>query len=86
MIAQIQTRLVELWTNTAHCHLVEDRAPFFFSDFEYREVELAVPAHPSAIHHRSDPYLLIRPEGDWDQRGILEQSQSRRPPGKDEAA
>ncbi|MGB3626064.1 MAG: GNAT family N-acetyltransferase [Henriciella sp.] len=86
MIAQIQSRLTDLWWNTAHCRLVKDRPAFFFSDYEYREIELTVPVHPHAIHHLSDPYLLIRPEGDWDRKGVLERSQMRRHAGEDEAA
>jgi predicted GNAT family N-acyltransferase len=86
MIAQIQARLKSLWSNTAHCRVADDRPRFRFSDFEYCEIELAVPAHPQAIHYRSDPYLLIRPEGDWDREGVLERSLDRERPEQDEAA
>ncbi|WP_233355687.1 GNAT family N-acetyltransferase [Henriciella litoralis] len=77
MIGQIQARLWPLWSRVLHCHLQEDRAKFSFSDFEYLEIHIPVPRHPDALSPTSDPYVLIRPEGDWDRRGILEASTDR---------
>ena len=40
-------------------------------------MEISVSAHPDAIRLNSDPMTIIRPEGDWDTPGILEQSAQR---------
>ncbi|TKW74593.1 MAG: GNAT family N-acetyltransferase, partial [Bradyrhizobium icense] len=32
---------------------------------------------PDAITIGSDPYLIIRPEGDWDRPGVLDRSAER---------
>ena len=50
---------------------------FVFSDFDYVEVKLETEKHPQSITLDDDPYVLIRPEGQWDVPGILELSASR---------
>ncbi|NQY39544.1 MAG: GNAT family N-acetyltransferase [Henriciella sp.] len=77
MLAQIQARLWPLWSKTLNCRLMEDHPNFYFSDYEYCEMEISVSAHPDAIRLNSDPMTIIRPEGDWDTPGILEQSAQR---------
>ncbi|MEP1142597.1 MAG: GNAT family N-acetyltransferase [Henriciella sp.] len=77
MLAQIQARLWPLWSKTLNCRMMDDHPNFFFSDFEYCEIEISVAAHPEAIRSTSDPMTIIRPEGDWDAPGILDQSASR---------
>ena len=77
MTAQIQARLWPLWSRTLNCRLLKDRPSLFFSDFEYYEIEIPLMAHPSAIRHNSDPYVMIRPEGAWDAPGVLDASSVR---------
>mgnify|MGYP001793021879 FL=1 len=77
MLAQIQARLWPLWSKTLNCRRMDDLPNFYFSDFEYCEMEISVSAHPEAIRLTSDPMVIIRPEGDWDTPGILEQSADR---------
>lgn len=77
MLAQIQARLWPLWSKTLNCRLMDDHPNFYFSDYEYCEMEISVSAHPDAIRLNSDPMTIIRPEGDWDTPGILEQSAQR---------
>ena len=77
MLAQIQARLWPLWSKTLNCRLLDDHPNFYFSDFEYCEMEISVSAHPDAIRLNSDPMLIIRPEGDWDRPGILEKLATR---------
>jgi hypothetical protein len=48
-----------------------------FSDFSYTEVLLETDPHPEAITLDADPYVLIRPEGEWHLPGILEASATR---------
>lgn len=80
MIAQIQARLWPLWGRILKCELRESRPSFYFSDFEYFEIEIPLRKHPNALHKDVDPYVLIRPEGEWDQPGILDLSVKREDP------
>tara|TARA_B100000949_G_scaffold129878_1_gene114468 strand:- start:143 stop:793 length:651 start_codon:yes stop_codon:yes gene_type:complete len=77
MIGQIQARLWPLWSRVLHCTLQEGRTRFSFSDYDYLEIDIPVPTHPDALSPQSDPFILIRPEGDWDREGILEKSAER---------
>lgn len=77
MIAQIQARLWPLWSRTLTCRRLQDRPRIFFSDFEYYEIEIPLAAHPDAIRPTTDPYQMIRPEGAWDNPGVLDASSSR---------
>ena len=77
MLAQIQTRLWPLWSKTLNCRMMDDHPNFYFSDFEYCEIEISIAAHPEAIRSTTDPLTIIRPEGDWDRPGVLDVSASR---------
>ena len=77
MTAQLQARLWQLWSKTLNCELIEDRPSVYFSDLEYKEMVISIKAHPEAIRMTSDPYVVIRPEGEWDQPGVLDASQER---------
>jgi len=72
MTAQIQSRLVPLWSKLLKCQLRENRPVFNFSKFDYKEIDIQMPAHPQKIHINIDPFVLIRPEGEWDETGVLE--------------
>ena len=74
MVGQIQARLWPVWSRTFKCRLIEGRAPFWFSGYEYREIEIPIPHHPQKLAFDEDPYRIIRPEGAWDEPGILESS------------
>jgi hypothetical protein len=76
-LAQIQTRLWPKWNNVFRCRLASGRAPFAFSDFDYCEMEIPIAPHPDALSIRADPLQIIRPEGDWDAPGVLDQSAVR---------
>jgi predicted GNAT family N-acyltransferase len=52
---------------------------FVFSDFEYIEMEMITERRPTAVTIGVDPYLTIRPEGQWHKPGILELSAARAP-------
>jgi predicted GNAT family N-acyltransferase len=49
-----------------------------FSDYDYVEIVKRLAPHPDVLTMRSDPLVLIRPEGRWDEIGILERSTERR--------
>jgi len=48
-----------------------------FSDFSYTEMVLDLEPGADAITLDSDPYVIIRPEGDWDRPGVLDISAGR---------
>ena len=48
-----------------------------FSDFSYTEMVFDIEPGPDAITLDSDPYVIIRPEGDWDRPGVLDRSAGR---------
>jgi hypothetical protein len=50
---------------------------FAFSDFDYVEVRLEAEEHPQRLTLSDGPYVLIRPEGQWDVPGVLELSANR---------
>ncbi|MHA3795570.1 GNAT family N-acetyltransferase [Sphingomonas sp. YL-JM2C] len=56
---------------------IAGRRNFVFSDVEYVELEAALPAADDCIGIGHDPYVLIRPEGDWDRPGPLDLSRDR---------
>lgn len=56
---------------------VADRPTFAFSDVEYVELEASLGASDDRLAIGSDPYTLIRPEGDWDRPGPLDRSAQR---------
>lgn len=56
---------------------IAGRPSFIFSDVEYVELEAALPEADDTIAIGQDPYVLIRPEGDWDRPGPLDLSRDR---------
>ncbi len=57
--------------------LVEGSQPFVFSDHSYKEMVLEIEPAFDAINLSSGPMIILRPEGDWDRPGVLEQSSVR---------
>ena len=73
---QAQDRLINFWAHFGARPLGQNRK-LTFSDFSYTEMVLDLEPDPDAITLDSDPYVIIRPEGDWDRPGVLEQSSCR---------
>ena len=71
-----QDRLVKFWSHFG-ARPMRGRRPLVFSDFAYTEMLLETRPAPNPITLGSDAYVIIRPEGDWDRPGILEQSAAR---------
>ena len=71
-----QDRLVPFWKRFG-ARTMEPRRPVVFSDFSYTEMLIPTDRHPDALSLQSDPYVLIRPEGEWDKPGPLEISAQR---------
>jgi predicted GNAT family N-acyltransferase len=73
---QAQDRLVDFWARFGAKPLGHNRK-LVFSDFSYTEMVLELEPDPNAITIDSDPYVIIRPEGDWDRPGVLDRSAGR---------
>src|SRR6478672_5355795 len=73
---QAQDRLVDFWAHFGAKPLGHNRK-LTFSDFSYTEMVLDIEPGPDAITLDSDPYVIIRPEGDWDRPGVLDASAGR---------
>jgi hypothetical protein len=56
---------------------LEGSSEFYFSDHAYIEIVIDTDPNPNAIRLGVDPYVLMRPEGRWDEPGILDQSAKR---------
>ena len=69
-----QDRLVDFW---AHFGAKPLGRKLVFSDFSYTEMVIELEPHPDPITMGTDPYLIIRPEGDWDRPGVLDVSSGR---------
>ena len=73
-----QDRLVDFWARFGAKPLGPGRK-LVFSDFSYTEMVIDLDPHPDPITVNSDPYLIIRPEGEWHMPGVLDGSSSRAP-------
>ncbi len=73
---QAQDRLVDFWAHFGAKPLGHNRK-IIFSDFSYTEMMLDLEPAADAITLDSDPYVIIRPEGDWDRPGVLDISAGR---------
>jgi len=71
-----QNRLVNFWSRFGAKPLDEKR-PLQFSDFSYTEMLLETEPHSNPITLDSDPYVIIRPEGEWHNASVLDQSSDR---------
>jgi uncharacterized protein (UPF0548 family) len=72
MLAHMQTRLEGMWTHVMDCRVVDRTQSFDFSGVSYLTLEISLPDHPEAIRFSSNPFVLLRPEGDWDRPGVLD--------------
>lgn len=73
---QAQDRLVDFWARFGAKPIGHNRK-LVFSDYSYTEMVLELDPDPQAITIDSDPYVIIRPEGEWDRPGVLDRSASR---------
>ncbi len=68
--------LVKFWSMFGF-RPVPDRPQFAFSDVAYVEMALDLELASGALAIGENPYHLLRPEGRWHEKGILENSASR---------
>lgn len=79
LYAHSQKRLLDFWQRHGFARMSGGRE-FVFSDYDYIEVKLETDRHPQCLSLGDDPYVLIRPEGQWDKPGVLELSATRGAP------
>ena len=76
VLGYIQKRLVPFWKQLGF-HPRDGRDGFRFSDYEYVECFRELAARNDAISIDSDPYVVMRPEGEWDCASVLDRSADR---------
>ncbi|MBV9062149.1 MAG: GNAT family N-acetyltransferase [Alphaproteobacteria bacterium] len=71
-----QKRLARFWSRFGFQPLKKN-FKLVYSDHEYIEMAAYIEPHESPITMMSDPYIIVRPEGDWDSLGALDRSAAR---------
>ncbi len=74
-----QVRLIQFWEQYFDAQVREGRPAFVVSDHEYVEMLVTGVPPADALTLDSDPLVLLRPEGAWDDAGILDRSTTRAP-------
>jgi len=77
LMGHVQSRVIPFWRRYFKARIRENRTRFFFSDFDYVEMEFDLHPPADAISIDTDPLVLIRPEGEWDRPGVLDRSATR---------
>lgn len=72
-----QVRLIPFWEQYFNAHIRPGRENFVFSDHDYVEMVVDGSPPPDALTLDSDPLVLLRPEGAWDEAGVLDRSTAR---------
>lgn len=75
-IGYIQKRLVPFWKQLGFLPR-EGRSGFRFSDYDYVECSRTLALRPDALTIDADPYVIMRPEGEWDRENVLDRSAVR---------
>ncbi|MBI3678024.1 MAG: GNAT family N-acetyltransferase [Proteobacteria bacterium] len=71
-----QIRLLDFWAQYGFKPLPKN-APLIFSDHEYVEIAADIEPHEAPITMMSGAYVILRPEGKWDDTGVLDRSAIR---------
>ena len=71
-----QKRLTRFWAKFGF-RPMNKNFPLIYSDHEYVEMRADIEPADDAITVMSDPYVIVRPEGDWDKPGALDRSATR---------
>ena len=82
MICHARNELISLYRMFGF-RVDEDARSLVFSDYAYTEMVRDLDPPTNAISIDTDPYALIRPEGEWDNQGVLEASLDRPALGAD---
>jgi len=74
-----QKRFARFWKHFGFDVMPPREQPIVFSDHEYIEIYGRFEPHPNPITITGDPFVIMRPEGRWDEPGVLEKSRDRPP-------
>ena len=74
LMGHVQSRVIPFWKRYFKARIRQDRSKFYFSDYDYVEMEFDLHPPADAISIDSDPLVIIRPEGEWDRPGVLDHS------------
>ena len=77
LLTYAQPRYIPLWQSGFKVAPAEGRPTFTFSDHEYVALEAELTPIDGAMHIEIDPFVLNRPEGDWDRPGVRDRSADR---------
>jgi predicted GNAT family N-acyltransferase len=77
LMGHAQPRLVAFWSRYFAGRVRPGRPSFSFSDYDYVEMEFDLHPPADAVSIDSDPFVLLRPEGEWDRPGVLDRSTER---------
>jgi predicted GNAT family N-acyltransferase len=75
-LGHIQAHLTSFWLRFG-CRIRPDRDRFVFSDYEYVEIEFDLEPAADSLNLDTDPLILLRPEGRWNEPGVLDRSAAR---------
>ena len=77
LMGHAQSRLTPFWKRHFGGWVRPGREAFSFSDYDYVEMEFALDPPKDAVTIDADPFVLLRPEGEWDRPGVLDRSAAR---------
>jgi predicted GNAT family N-acyltransferase len=79
ILGHIEPDLLEFWRRYGHVRVRDARPEVRFSDRRYIEVIKDVVPPANALGLDTDALVLLRPEGAWDEAGVLDHSLNRAP-------
>lgn len=77
ILGYIQSRLLPFWMRYGRVRPRAGRKRFVFSDHEYVEVIRRIDTPADALTLETAPLVMLRPEGAWDEAGVLDRSAAR---------
>jgi predicted GNAT family N-acyltransferase len=72
-----QVRLIPFWAQYFNARILRERDRFVVSDHDYVEMVVEAQPPPNAITLDTEPMVILRPEGAWDEPGPLDRSAHR---------
>lgn len=77
ILGHIEPGLASFWKEAAGFEVRAQRPSFVFSDRLYVEIEAPISPAEEPVTIDSPPLVVLRPEGAWDEEGVLDHSVER---------